>query len=250
MRNRLHQPFALLLLSFFPQQLLLAQSNAGYEIGGSIGVFVYQGDLAPSATGSFKTMQPGIQLFVNKPLHTAFSARLNLAISRLRGDDASYDHPAYRQQRNFNFRSSLVELSGLMMWSPLRRTREEKGLAPYLLAGAGISFLNIKRDGSGINTTYFGGDGSAMVANLAADEAHRLPRTIPVIPLGAGIRYTLSPRLSVSAEAAYRLVFTDYLDGFSQAANPSQNDHYHSLTAGVTYRIGGKNRMDCPVIRY
>ncbi|MET0392419.1 MAG: DUF6089 family protein [Chitinophagaceae bacterium] len=248
MGNQLHKPLAFLLLSFFQQQLVLAQS--GYGIGGSIGAFVYQGDLAPSATGSFKTKQPGIQLFVSKPLRTAFSARINLAISRLRGNDARYDHPEYRQQRNLNFRSSLVELSGLLMWSPLRKNREERGVAPYLLAGAGISFLNIKRDWSGVNTAYFGGDGSAMVANLSADEAHRLPKTIPVVPLGAGLRYTLSPRLSVSAEATYRLVFTDYLDGFSQAANPSQNDHYHSLTASVVYSIGRKNRMDCPVIRY
>ena len=70
-----------------------------------------------------------------------------------------------------------------------------------------------------------------------------------MIPVGAGIRYNLSPRIALTAEGSYRLVFTDYLDGFSVAANPKQNDHYHTMNVGVVYRLGKKNKLDCPVVR-
>lgn len=249
MTNHFYRAASLIVLSFFQNGSLLSQpATQGYSIGGSIGVFVYQGDLAPSAAGSFKTMRPGINLWVSKGINPVFSWRANLAFSQLRGDDAKYDHPAYRQQRNFNFRSSVAELSGLLVWHPL--SKKDKKISPYLFGGAGISFVNIKRDWSGFNAAYFGGDGSAMVLNLSADQEHQLPRSLPVIPLGAGIRYALSPRIAVTAESSYRLVFTDYLDGFSRAANTSQNDHYHSTSVGVVYSLGNKDRLGCPVLTY
>jgi hypothetical protein len=68
--------------------------------------------------------------------------------------------------------------------------------------------------------------------------------------VGIGLRYGISSRLAVSVESSYRLMFTDYLDGFSQAANPEKNDHYHSTTIGLIYRIGKKNMLGCPVLRY
>jgi hypothetical protein len=43
---------------------------------------------------------------------------------------------------------------------------------------------------------------------------------------------------------------TDYLDGFSQAANPTENDHYGIYSIGAVYRIGKKNTLACPVVRY
>lgn len=220
-----------------------------FEIGVSPAIFIYQGDLTPEQLGSFKTMRLGIILHGSKILNAAFSLRTNLAIGGLKGDDAKYNNPEYRKQRNFNFRTPVAEISELVVWNPLGKNYSEKGFSPYFFGGAGISLLKIKRDWSNFNAAYFG-DGSDISAGLAADGSHKLPKLIPVIPAGAGVRYELSQRFAVNAETAYRFVFTDYLDGFSKAANPDRNDHYHTTSVGAIYKIGAKNKLGCPVMKY
>ncbi len=233
--------------SFFSLQ---AQVNAPkYEIGVAAASFIYQGDLTPNRFGSFETMRPGINIHGSKIVSHSFLMRVNVAVGGLRGDDAKYDNPEFRKKRNFNFRSPIAELSLLLVWNPFGTNYGDKGFSPYLFGGGGISFLRIKRDWSNFNAAYFG-DGSNLPNQIAADAAHTLPRATPVIPMGVGVRYGLTPRIAINAETSYRLTFTDYLDGFSQAANPAKRDHYQTFSIGAIYRVGKKNILDCPVIRY
>ena len=219
-----------------------------YEVGLSGGVFVYQGDLTPQAIGSYKTMKLQLALHLYRILSPAFSLRLNINRGKLYGDDAKYSNPDWRQQRNFNFTTPVTELSLQGVWSFLHAGSPR--FSPYLFAGAGFSFLKIKRDWSNINTTVFG-EGSDVMNSLAIDSAKTLPRIIPVIPVGAGVRYALNDRFSLIGETSYRLSFTDYLDGFSKAANPGKNDHYLSHSIGVIYSFNKKNKtLDCPKMKY
>jgi Domain of unknown function (DUF6089) len=227
---------------------LFGQQGAGkYELGASLGLFVYQGDLTPERLGSFRTQKPGLNLFANRILNWSFSLRTNLAFSKLKGDDGRYSNPEFRKQRNFNFTSSLVEISESIVWNPPGND-DEQTLSPYLMAGLGVSFLHIKRDWSRFNSEYFG-NAPGVLNGLVADDQHSLPRGILVVPVGMGLRHSLSRRLSVSAEASYRFTFTDYLDGFSQAANPGKDDHYSSYSVGLIYKLGKPNKLNCPVIR-
>ena len=225
--------------------------DSKFEIGAGISSFLYQGDLTPNRFGSVETMRFGINLQGSIILSRSFLMRTNLAIGSLRGDDAKYNNPEFRKQRNFNFRTPIVELSQLVVWNPLSSNYSDRGFSPYLFGGVGVSFLKIRRDRSNLNGAYFG-DQSDILQRIAADEEHALPALIPVIPLGAGIRFGLSPAIAITAESSYRLVFTDYLDGFSQAANPARNDHYQTITLGAIYRMGNKNKnkLGCPVIAY
>jgi hypothetical protein len=92
-------------------------------------------------------------------------------------------------------------------------SKQYRGLSPYLFAGLGVSLLNIKRDWSRFNAEYFSSEPKTL-SGLAADQQHPLPALIPVFPMGIGIRYPISPSISVNAETSYRFTFTDYLDGF------------------------------------
>lgn len=224
-------------------------NNPKFQFGVGAGTFIYQGDLTPSALGSYRTMKPVISLFASKFLTPSFSARANLAFGGLRGDDAKYSNPAYRQQRNFNFRSPVAELSAIGEWNVLGRNYISRGLAPYVFAGVGYSFLRIRRDWSNLNTEYFSAE-SELMTGLTEDAQRSLPKGLLVMPVGIGARYYLSDKIGISAETSYRFTSTDYLDGFSRSANPSKRDYYYSHTIGVVYRIGKKNTLDCPVIRY
>ncbi len=222
-----------------------------YEIGLSAGTLVYQGDLTPSTFGSFKTLKPSISIYGARIINPYFSVRANLTFGKLAGDDAKYASPAWRRERNFNFSSPLTEVSVQAVWNIFGNNgnTESRGFSPYLFGGLGYTFLNIRRDWSKMNTTVYSAE-STVQAGLNADSAHALPRGIPVIPLGVGVRYPITSSLSVSAEAAYRVTFTDYLDGFSKSGNPVKKDHYTSYSIGVIYSFGRKNRMSCPVLRY
>jgi opacity protein-like surface antigen len=221
-----------------------------YEFGINLGFFLYQGDLTPEKLGSFKTQKLTLGLHADRIFSPSFSLRTNLAFGKLKGNDAKYTNPEYRQQRNFNFTSPVFEISELLVWNIPGKNYDNKGFSPYLFAGAGISFLKIKRDWSNINTSYFPPESSEIWAGLAADSAQKLPRLLPVIPVGAGVKYFFTPKLGVNAEASYRIGFSDYIDGFSQAANPTKKDHYSIYSVGLIYRTGKKNKLDCPVMRY
>lgn len=239
-------------LLIFVSTMLSVSSNCQdkmgrYEFGIGIGMLVYQGDLTPSAFGSHRTARFGLSLTGGKLISPSFSFRGNLLWGALSGDDAKFSTPAYRQERNFNFSALVRELSGQIVWRPLK----EKKLTPYLFGGAGLTSLRIERDWSGINYSFFDAEASGMAAALAVDSAHRLPGVTPVLVSGLGVKYFITEALALNAEYSYRIMRTDYLDGFSIAANPDKKDHYMNYSIGVSYHTGRKNRkLDCPVIKF
>jgi len=219
-----------------------------YEIGAGAGVFIYQGDLTPSRLGSYKTLKPVVSLDVNRMISPLLSLRTNLVFGSLKGDDSKYEIPAYRQQRNFNFRTPVFELSELLVADLLQDnlSRQPFKLSPYVFSGLGLTVLNIKRDYSRFNAEYFASE-TSTIRGLAADAQHSLPKLVPVIPIGVGIKYPLSQKIMISAETSYRFTFTDYLDGFSKAADDRKKDRYQSHTIGIIYRFVTNNIMKCPV---
>jgi hypothetical protein len=229
-----------------------AQPNlAKWQVGANAGIFIYQGDLTPSPFGSYRTLSPGFGVYISRVLSSSFLLRANLARASLKGSDGAYASPWWRKERNFVFSTPVTELTGQLVWNIFRNTGGEadKKFSPYVYAGAGVSMLRVRRDYSGMNPTVFD-DGSEVVAGLAVDMATPTPRVLPVIPVGAGVEYSLTPHISLTAEAAFRFTFTDYLDGFSRSANPKKKDYYHSHTIGLVYKFGSKKEYDCPAMKY
>ncbi len=216
-----------------------------WQFGLGAGMLIYQGDLSPEQFGAYKSPRLSLNLMAARLLSPSWALRGNLVLGGLRASDANYEEPEWRQERNFQFRSSVVELSLTPEWNILGRNYDSRGLAPYLFAGIGFSFLNIRRDYSQFNTAYFG-DGSPILTGLAEDESVNPPRGLFSVPVGVGLRYQFSDRWGLQAESTYRFVDTDYLDGFSRAANPEKGDSYHGHSISIVYRLGKKNTLDCP----
>jgi len=218
--------------------------NSVYEGGISIGAFVYRGDLTPSAIGSYRTASWNANVFVNRLVNDRVSIRANLAFGRLEGNDAAYAKPDWRKERAFRFGASVTEASALLVWNKWGTSRR---VTPYLLGGAGLSFVSIHRDWSSFNGDYFSREN--LSDRLAEDVSRQPPRFIPVLQGGGGLRYQLTDRISLAAETTLRFTRTDYLDGFSIAANSDRNDHYASHTIGIIYRFGKQRGIDCPVVK-
>lgn len=240
----------LVLVSFlFIAQKSNAQFYKDMSVGLNGGIYIYQGDLTPQTLGSFKTLQPGFSFFAKKPINHFLAARVHVSFARLKGDDSRYSKPEYRQQRNFYFTTPVKEFSAQLVWNILGRNYEDRGIMPYLFSGAGVSLVRVKKDYSRMDPTVFG-ESSDVTNGLAIDNARGTPRVLISVPVGVGAEYPLSPRFSVNIETSYRFIFTDYLDGFSQSANPKLKDHYHSTSAGLIYKFGNKEKgIGCPVVK-
>ncbi len=240
---------ALLSISFLAAsgQVILPK----YEIGIKAGTFIYQGDLTPLDAGSYRTLRPQFGIFASRLLSSSFSARLNFDAGSISGDDSKYSHPSFRQDRNFRFSSPVYELSAQLVWDVLGKnyTRPAKSFSPYVFAGIGYSFINVKRDWSRMNPAVFDPE-SGVPASLAADVATNLHHGALVFPVGLGLRYALTQKISIIGESSYRFMSTDYLDGFSLSVNPSRNDHYYSHSLGAVFTFGRKDSWDCPVVMY
>lgn len=229
------------------------------EVGINVGALFYQGDLTPNLIGSYKTAKPVGEIYYNRIITPYWAARLNLAVGALAGDDRKYDDPPFMKRRKFNFTSPLFEFSALAVFNVFGNNDNTSVLkfSPYVFAGAGAAFLNIQRDWSGIDSLLIHA-GSSTLAGLRRDSATAPPRVLPVFPIGIGFKYAVSPRIALVSEVKYRFTFSDYLDGFSFAANPEKKDNYYGLTIGAVYNFGGesfggsslfrknKSRTDCP----
>ena len=227
-----------------------AQFYKDMSVGLNAGAYIYQGDLTPQRFGSLKTPSIGVEIEIKKRVNYFLSARLNIAFAKLKGDESKYSTPDWRQQRNFSFTTPLKEFTALLQWNILGRNFDERGFMPYIFSGAGFSFIKVVPNYSNMNASFFG-EGSDVANGLVQDIAYGTPRNTFTVPVGVGVEKYLSDRFSLNLETSYRFVFTDYLDGFSQAANPKRADHYHSTSLGIIYKFGKKDKgIGCPAMKY
>jgi hypothetical protein len=220
---------------------------ARWECSVSGGLFVYQGDLAPNIWGSLKTVKPGFGFYFGRNISPKYAIGLVANFANLKGDETKYDNPDYRQYRAFKFTSPLSEvyLKGILNLEPYSSyTLKWK---PHVFLGFGMVFLDTKRDYSSFQPAVFG-PGSAAVDGLAIDTTVPGNRNQVVIPIGIGVRRFISEDFSIIFEGSYRITDTDYIDGYSEAANPDLNDHYLVFTVGVAYKFGRKSKYSCPVV--
>jgi hypothetical protein len=239
----------LILITAMPSCSFAQVSASRYSIGLMGGAFAYQGDLADGAQGSLRTSRPGLTVWGARRFGPGFSVRLGLSLASLRGDETLYQTPAYRKERALAFQSPLIELSPQILFTPFGGLQQRSRVSTYLIAGLSLVWMNVQRDASRFNAAYFS-EAENLPTRLATDLSRNPPQVVPAIPLGAGIRYQLGERFNLHTEFLWRYTFSDYLDGFSAAANPSQRDHYYSIMAGVSFRFGRVNNLDCPPIRY
>jgi hypothetical protein len=213
-----------------------------YEVGIRVSSLIYQGDLAPAAAGSYKSLQLGGGIFATRILDWNWAVRISADYGKMKGADSLYKE-SWRKERSFSFSTSFLEIAAQMVYTIGDNYRASR-LQPYVYAGAGVSLLNVKRDYSRSDPAYFAYN--EWAANgLRVDTTRALPKRCLIFPVGGGLRFGIGDYMSFYAEGTYRLMSTDYLDGFSKSANPSLLDHYTNLSIGFIYRFGD-NYINCP----
>jgi hypothetical protein len=164
-------------------------------------------------------------VYVNAMFKNAIGLRLEGTFGKLSASDSVLkgvtDIAKERYNRNLSFRTNITEISLLAEIHPLfifinweERDQPQPRYSPYLIAGVGFFSYNPQAmiGNSWIDLQPLSTEGQGF-----KEYPDRKPYKLQQmnIPLGAGIKYELSPLLNVRAEFLYRKLNTDYLDDVS-----------------------------------
>jgi len=181
------------------------QKQRSLLLTGSIGSASYFGDL--KNPGDLLDAKTGFSIGLQHYFHPRISARSELTVFFLEGDDKKSDDPA-RKQRNLSFKSTNFEFNvvGVIDLFPMeRRFYQRRKINFYGFLGAGVMHMNPKAELNG--ETY------ALQPMRTEDKKYA--RAQFIIPYGVGARVRVNPFLNIGIEGAWRATFTDYMDDVS-----------------------------------
>ncbi len=206
-----------------------AQSSSELEL--LLGFSSYSGDLQPGPF-AFRQVNPAgglkYRYFFNRKF--AFSAGANYG--KISGD--RLDVPTFvNKEETVEMEAGLLEVAANVEYYLRGGPRyNNAGLfierwSPYFSLGLGLAFADAEVT---TGPEYSGG---------------RFPEnddrsTFLVIPLSGGIRLDYNEHWTVSFNIGTRAVFSDYLDGVSQNANPDVNDWYWFGGISIIYFLQGE----------
>ncbi len=165
-------------------------------------------------------------VFFSVAYKNAVALRLEGTFGKISANDkvlagvATTDIAFERYNRNLNFRSYITEVALLLEIHPKyifidwpARDNPPPRTSPYILAGVGyFSFNPQTRLGNryvDLQPLHTEGQGFAEYGR----KDYKLNQIN--IPLGAGLKYELSPLVNLRGECIYRKTFTDYIDDLS-----------------------------------
>lgn len=209
-----------------------------WEVGAFGGGSLYFGDLTPAKRDFFEEITPHGGLFVRYDLKHNFSLRGNLAVAKLAASDYSYTSPEWRQHRNFSFTTALYEFSAMLEYDLLKTNREVNGnrWGVYAFAGLGLVFTDPQRDFSKIDAAYLGASDKA-VSGLDEDKRKNSGHLGVMAPVGLGVSYQVSRRVSGFVEGSVRHGFDDQIDGFNKSVTSDKTDAYSFFSLGLSLRL-------------
>jgi OmpA-OmpF porin, OOP family len=222
--------FGLLLLFICPN--LTNAQTAKWEIGPMLLSGNYMGDMVSTAYPTLEGNGWGGGIFLRRNYTERLSLRLNAAYGTFKGADANFADRL--GVRGFSFEGSAADISLLGEWD-LRGKKRYKGgnfhkmLSPYIMGGIGLGYID--------PTTSFNNT-IPETPGMVEDRKGDFSQIVPVLPFGGGIRYDFSPKVTLAAELGLRMTFSDYVDGVSKSADPSDNDWYLFTGLSLAYRFG------------
>ena len=225
----------LLLLILFLSETSYSQFNEGalIEAGITIAPSNFLGDLGGNAGkgGSFikdnNFSMTRLMAGAHISYHPAdwYGLRLNVNYGSIAGDDAVIKGKGgleeARKIRNLNFRSKIAEAYVAGEFYPTVFLENDASdrfhkIRPYGVAGIGLFHFNPQGkdplNGNWVNLKELHTEGQGFPEY---QNRKNYSLTQVAIPLGVGIKYFLSDKVSISFEIITRKTFTDYIDDVS-----------------------------------
>jgi len=184
-----------------------------FELGPALGASYYIGEINQK---HFNDAKFSGGLLFKSNMNRRISLRGNFLFARIQGDDANALN-LNQINRNLNFKSNIIELSGLVeinffdyLAGDFKRFLP---YTPYVFLGAGYYHHNPKgaHNGDYIELQPLGTEGQET--SLTQNNKYKLNQI--VIPFGVGFKVSLTKHLALALEYGMRKTYTDYLDDIS-----------------------------------
>ena len=204
-----------------------------FEIGGSAGAmncFTDLGGKAGIGKRFLKDLNMGKtnvngSIFIGAIYQNKIAVRAEATFGKLTADDAVLAGvtgiASARFNRNLSFRTDIREVSVLAEIHPLfifidwpNRDEPPPRTSPYIVGGVGFFSFNpqTKLGNRWIDLQPLSTEGQGF-PEYPDRPVYKLRQTC--YPIGAGVKYELSPLVNVRGEFLYRILTTDYLDDVS-----------------------------------
>ncbi|MFK8008041.1 MAG: DUF6089 family protein [Saprospiraceae bacterium] len=237
----------ILILSFFLLPFLSFSQHS--ELGITLGISAYQGDLSPSTSRlNPGQINPMVGIFGKYNFNRIIAVRAGFNYAILSAEDSKSTIETSKI-RNLSFRSNIFE-GNLMLeinilgYEPYNL---EEPWSPYLFAGIAFFHYNpeAKFNDEWVELQPLGTEGQGL-----PDYPDRKPYNLNsfAIPMGGGIKFALSDTWNLGVEGGVRMTFTDYLDDVSSTyVEESLLLEKNPLSAALANRSG--NPIDAGFIR-
>ena len=198
---------------FFLFALFFQQAQAQYfDVGIFAGTSNYSGDLVTSIPEG-PEYHPAFGVFARYN-YNRFAAKVHIYKGEVSGSDYYSTVVSGRRQRNLSFESPVLEFGFQAEFSLMeyRFWTNRNSTTPYLFAGISAFQFNPKAEYQG--TVYelqaIGTEGQGLPGY---EEPYSL--TSFAIPMGVGLKLSITKKTNVGVEFGLRKTFTDYLDDVS-----------------------------------
>ena len=216
---------AFLLIPLFVLMTLSAFGQQTKHIGATLGLSTYQGDLVQK---NFSLKGAGLLggVFFKDYATPKVGLRGAINFGTFSGDDDNFDEDL--NGRQFSFKSNFIEFQGGIEFAPLAKNSYSSGvfqggLTPFVSLGFSYVIVNSSPNAEG-RIMLVPGDNNPTKGRF-------------MLPVGLGLRYYLSERITLSGQFDTYFLSGDYLDGISKSGNPEGNDLLFTGGISLGYRL-------------
>ena len=204
---------------------------------------------------NLKNSRPAFGIYALVMYQEVLCAKLELSFGNITAYDSILRNVSAstsgRFERGLNFKSAIVDLQFAVEIHPLffnmRGEKDPPHFSPYALAGIGYYFFDpqakLNEDWYALHPLHTEGQG---FKEYPEKREYKLQQVN--FPIGAGIKYELSPKANLRFEFVYRILTTDYLDDVSSTyIDPSFFAKYLSPTqAAVAKQLADRQSEKNP----
>ncbi len=235
----------ILLVFLLAGATLAAQPYYGWRLGAGVGGAAYYGDLSYRLDAT-KVSGPAWQVLLGRSLGPSLDVELNASWGRFSASDQATDWRGNLRTDNPNLDRGLNFETRYRTAALLIQYKLDNGyllsqyarFGPYLFAGGGITDFAVYGD--------LQNSGSFDTKLSSRERGASYPTSVLTVPVGAGLRWRISERLSADIRAGASYAFSDYLDNVEAGKG---RDVY--FTGGVSlqyhFELGG-DKFRAPLV--
>lgn len=217
----------------FSQKRFKRPNTSNEEIGISLGVANYLGDLAWKGKIPIieetnpLAFRPAGGFYYRNNFTNFTSFKAGITIGGLYGNDAQTNGDVSRINRNLHFRSIVADVSVMLEWNvlPYKIGDKVKMFTPYFGIGLAGFYTNPQAELNGrwIDLQPLGTEGQGVLDGTSKYSLFNF-----AIPASFGLKLNVSKRIALGLEFQYRYTFTDYIDDVSSDFYVSSDLFYNN----------------------